>query len=123
MKVAVAQTASIPGDLDANLRKHLDVVDAARAAGVALVVFPEMSLTGHGAGPETLRLAIDRNHRVVIEIARAVSDMCAVFGIIEEGAGAQFYNAAIAVRHGKVIFVHRKINLATYGKLEDGKHF
>jgi predicted amidohydrolase len=82
-----------------------------------------MSLTGHGAGPETLRLAIGRDHAYVGQIARAAGEMCAVFGIIEESAGAQFYNAAIAVRHGKVAFVHRKINLATYGRLEDGKHF
>lgn len=82
-----------------------------------------MSLTGHSAGPDTLRLAIDRYHRVVVEIARAAGAMCTVFGIIEEAAGAQFYNSAIAVRDGKVAFVHRKVNLATYGRLEDGKHF
>jgi len=82
-----------------------------------------MSLTGHSAGPDTLRLAINRNHRVVVEIAEAAGAMCTVFGIIEEAAGAHFYNSAIAVRNGKVAFVHRKVNLATYGRLEDGKHF
>jgi len=123
LSVAVAQTESILGDLEANLRKHLDAIDAARTGGVDVLLFAEMSLTGHSAGPETLRLAIDRDHRCVTEIARAAGEMCTVFGIIEEGAAAQFYNSAVAVRHGKVIFVHRKINLATYGKLEDGKHF
>ncbi len=123
LNVAVAQIASILGDLDANLRKHLDMIDAARTAGVEVLLFPEMSLTGHGAGPETLRLAIDRQHRLVTEIARAAGEMCAVFGIIEEGAAAQFYNSAISVRHGSVLFVHRKINLATYGRLDDGKYF
>ncbi len=82
-----------------------------------------MSLTGHGAGPDTLRLAINRDHRFIVEIARAAGEMCTVFGIIEEAPAAQFYNSAVAVRDGEVIFVHRKINLATYGKLEDGKHF
>ncbi len=123
LKVAVAQTESILGDLEANLRRHLRTIDAARTAGVEVLLFPEMSLTGHSAGPETLRLAIDRNHRFVAEIARAAGAMCTVFGVIEEGAVAQFYNSAIAVRDGRVVFVHRKINLATYGKLEDGKHF
>ena len=123
LNVAVAQTESILGDLEANLRKHMDVINAARTAGVEVLLFPEMSLTGHSAGPETLRLAIDRNHQFVAEIARAAGKMCTVFGIIEEGAAAQFYNSAIAVRDGGVIFVHRKVNLATYGKLDDGKHF
>ncbi|MDQ3215589.1 MAG: nitrilase [Pseudomonadota bacterium] len=123
MNVAVAQTESILGELEPNLRKHLELIDAARTSGVDVLLFPEMSLTGHSAGPDTLRLAIDRDHRFIAEIARASGEMCTVFGLIEEGAGAQFYNSAIAVRHGKVAFVHRKINLATYGKLEDGKHF
>ena len=123
MKVAVAQIASVLGDLEANLRKHLDVVDAARAAGVEVLLFPEMSLTGHGAGPRTLELAIGPEHRIVTDLARASGAMCTIFGAIEEAAAAQFYNTAFAVRDGTVAFIHRKINLATYGRLEDGKHF
>ncbi len=123
MKVAVAQAQSILGDVDANLRKHLDVIDAARAAGVEVLLFPEMSLTGHGAGPDTLRLALAPDHGLVSEIARSAGAMCTVFGIIEEGAAALFYNSAIAVQHGSVLSVHRKLNLATYGKLDDGKYF
>ena len=123
LNVAVAQTASVLGDLEANVRKHLDVIGAARSAGIDVLLFPEMSLTGHSAGSDTLRLAIDRDHRFVAQIAKAAGPMCTVFGIIEEDAAAQFYNSAIAVRNGNVAFVHRKINLATYGKLEDGKHF
>jgi len=123
LNVAVAQTESILGAIEPNLRKHLDAVDAARASGVDVLLFPEMSLTGHSAGPETLKLALDRKHPFVTEIARAAGAMCTVFGMIEEGPAAQFYNSAIAVRDGKVVFVHRKINLATYCTLDDGKHF
>ncbi|MEP7085033.1 MAG: nitrilase-related carbon-nitrogen hydrolase, partial [Betaproteobacteria bacterium] len=121
--VAVAQIESVPGDLDANLRKHLDVIHAAHAAGVEVLLFPEMSLTGHGGGAETLRLAIGCDHRLVTTIAQAAGSMCTVFGIIEESAAAQFHNTALVVRGGEVIFAHRKINLATYGRLDDGKHF
>ena len=123
LAVAVAQIASEPGDVACNRRKHLEVIEAARAAGADVLVFPELSLTGHGAGPDTLRLAMRRDDALVAELARASHAMCAVFGLIEEGAAAQFYNAAIAVRDGTVVAVHRKINLATYGRLEDGKHF
>ena len=121
--VAVAQIESILGDVTANRRKHLDVIDAARAAGIDVLVFPEMSLTGHAAGFDTLKLALRRDNAIVAEIARASGAMCTVFGVIEEGTAAQFYNAAITVRDGAVLAVHRKINLATYGRLEDGKHF
>lgn len=121
--VAAAQIACERGDVAANLRKHVDVIGAARAAGTNVLVFPELSLTGHGAGPDTLRLALRRDDAPVAELARASGSMCTVFGLIEEAAGAQFFNTAIAVRDGTIVAVHRKINLATYGRLDDGKHF
>ena len=123
LAVAVAQIATVLGDVAANRRKHLEVIDAARAAGVDVLVFPEMSLTGHAAGPDTLRLALRREDPLVAAIARASSAMFTVFGLIEEGPAAQFYNTAIAVRDGAIVAAHRKINLATYGRLDDGKHF
>jgi predicted amidohydrolase len=123
MNVAAAQIASALGDVDANRRKHLDVVESARAAGVDVLVFPELSLTGHGAGPDALRVALRRDDCVVTEIARASGAMCTVFGLIEEAPAAQFHNTAIAVRDGAIVAVHRKINLATYGRLDDGRHF
>ena len=123
IKAAVAQIATILGDTEANLKKHLDIIDEARAGGVDLLLFPEMSLTGHNAGAETPDIAIERDDPIVHEIARASGAMCTVFGLVEEGLAAQFHNTAIAVRDGATLFIHRKINLATYGALEEGKHF
>lgn len=123
LTIGVAQIESVLGDPAANLQKHLAMIEAAQAQGVEVLLFPEMSLTGHNAGPETLRLAIGRDDAMVREIARASGPMCTIFGLIEEAVAAQFYNTAIAVRDGGVVFLHRKINLATYGKLEEGKHF
>lgn len=123
MRIAVAQIETRLGDVEANLRKHLDVISAARAAGVEVLLFPELSLTGHSSGEDRLRLAMPCNHPTVAVIAKASAAMCTVFGLIEERPAAQFFNAAVAVRDGAVAFVHRKVNLATYGRLEDGKHF
>ncbi len=46
-RIAAAQSHSIACDLDANLAHHLDIVDAAHAAGVTLLLFPELSLCGY----------------------------------------------------------------------------
>jgi predicted amidohydrolase len=122
-KVAVAQVGTILGDVAANRRKHLDVIETARASGVDILVFPELSLTGHAAGADTLRLALRRDDPIIADIARAAGAMCTVFGLIEEAPAAQFYNTAIVVREGTTLATHRKVNLATYGRLDDGKHF
>jgi predicted amidohydrolase len=88
-----------------------------------VLVFPELSLTGHSGGRDKRRLATGVDHRCIADIARASGKMCSVVGVIEEGTASQFYNSAFAVRGGNVVFAHRKVNLATYGKLDDGKHF
>ncbi|MCC6538989.1 MAG: carbon-nitrogen hydrolase family protein, partial [Bryobacterales bacterium] len=47
LTMAVAQSASVPGEVAANVAHHLRFVAEAAAAGVQLVVFPELSLTGY----------------------------------------------------------------------------
>lgn len=121
--VAVAQIASVTGELAANVRKHLDVVADARLRGVDVLVFPELSLTGHGGGADALRIARFRDDACVAEIAAASGPMLTVFGMVEEAAAAQFYNTAVAVREGAVVDLHRKVHLATYGRLDDGRYF
>lgn len=123
LTVAAAQIESHLGDLEANFEKHLAVIDEARSAGVDVLLFPEMSLTGHGAGTEVLNLALERQHPMLRRLGEAAGDMVAIVGIMEEGPAAQFYNTAIALSGAGQPFLHRKINLATYGRLEEGKHF
>ena len=44
--IAAAQFASIKGDLAANAQRHLAFMEEAASAGVDLLVFPELSMTG-----------------------------------------------------------------------------
>lgn len=47
MRIALAQLQSIPGDVDANLHKHLAFIERAAKAQAAMLIFPELSLTGY----------------------------------------------------------------------------
>ncbi len=123
LRVAVAQIPTILGDLAANFDTHLRFIARAREAGVDCLMFPELSLTGHSAGPEALDLARHRDDPEIAELAMASGPMCTLFGLIEEGPAAQFYNSMFVVKDGALAFLHRKINLANYGRLEEAKHF
>ena len=123
LRLAVAQIEAGHGDIEANLQKHLDVIDAARSVGAEALLFPELSLTGYCVGEQSLDLAIARDHEFIQRLGAASGDMWTVFGFIEEGVAAQIHNSLAVLHQGQVSFLHRKLNLATFGKLEEGKHF
>jgi predicted amidohydrolase len=47
LTLAAAQSASLPGDVPANVARHLRMCAMAAEHGVRLLVFPELSLTGY----------------------------------------------------------------------------
>lgn len=123
LRVGIAQIDCALGDLDGNTAKHIDYIERARAEGIELLLFPELSLTGYAVGPGTPDMSIERDDPRLKELARASGPMISVLGFMEEAPAAQFHNSAIALANGDVTFLHRKLNLATYGELEEGKHF
>lgn len=56
-----------------------------------------------------------------MQLAEAAGPMA--LAVIEEGSAAQFYDANAILRDGRMIHLHRKVNLPTYGKLQEGKHY
>lgn len=123
LKVGAAQFASAIGDVDANLDAHFRWIAAGHEQGVELLVMPEVSLTGHHGGDNLLEAAMRRSDPRLMRLAEAAGEMAVVVGFIEEGPAAQFYNAAAILHRGRVAYLHRKVNLPTYGELEEGKHF
>lgn len=123
LKLAVGQIAVQYGNIAANLPKHLEMIAAARSGGAGLLLFPELSLTGYCVGEQTLALALPRDHDILGRLAEASRDIWTVVGFIEEGEAAQIHNSVAVLRDGAVAFLHRKLNLPTYGRLEEGKHF
>ena len=47
LTLAAAQSISVPGDVPANVRRHMAFMQVAAEQGVQLLVFPELSLTGY----------------------------------------------------------------------------
>ena len=94
-----------------------------RARKAQLLVFPELSLVGHYGAEDLLKVTMKSRDPRLLELSRAAGDMRIVVGFIEEGPGAQFYNAAGIYRNGRLVYIHRKINLPSYGKLIETKYY
>lgn len=123
LRVGAAQINASLGDVDANLERHLAFIADARRAELELLVFPELSLTGYGLGNRVIDVACPAHDPRLAELARAAGEMQVVVGFVEEASPGEYYNALAILQHGKLQAVHRKLNLPTYGGLEEGKLF
>jgi predicted amidohydrolase len=123
MRVALAQTDSILGNTEENLRKAREVVAEARNRGADLTVFPELSLSGYAVGELGADVAIEVQSEAITSLAEAAGEMAVVVGFCEEGRGFQTYNSAAYLEGGMLRHLHRKLYLPNYGVYEERKHY
>jgi len=117
MKVAVAQILCEPADLSANLAAHLDAIARARRQGAELLLFPELSLTDYLAAPDCENLALRPDAEVLMRLAGAARGIAVSAGFIERGEQGRFFNSQGLFGDGKLLTIHRKLNLPGYGAL------
>jgi len=123
VRVALAQLAPRLGDPEANLPLHLDAAARARGEGAQLVVFPELSLTGYHLLDQVPDVALAPGKGPLAELQAASAEIDIVVGFVEEGPGYRFYNSAAYLSRGRVLHVHRKLFLPTYGMFQEGRDF
>lgn len=84
LRIAIAQTTAIPGDVAANAASAGSFIARAADGGARLVVFPELSLTGYEleriAGSPTLWIHPDDERLAVIRDTCARAKMTAILG-------------------------------------------
>ena len=125
LTIALAQINTCLGRVDLNLEKHLALAAEAHSNGADLLVFPELSLTGYVL--QDLASAVahrptddDPVFRPLLEASRKL-DM--VVGFVEEDRRNRFYISAAYLSGGKVVHVHHKVYLPTYGLFDEGRFF
>jgi NAD+ synthase (glutamine-hydrolysing) len=111
------------GDRPRNVARHLELIEAARSQGADLIVFPELSLTGYFLRDMVPEVAVNRSSVELASLIEAAGPMALVAGFVEEAEGHQFYNAAFYAEGGRLIHVHRKVYLPTYGLFEEHRYF
>lgn len=124
--IALAQIDPVLGDLRKNVATHVEAVERAHAAGAALVVFPELSLTGYSVRDMNGELAINPSRdnselRPLIEASKAGISILA--GGIEENSEFKILNSSFLIEGGAVSVAHQKVYLPTYGMFEEMRYF
>jgi NAD+ synthase (glutamine-hydrolysing) len=122
LRVALAQINPVVGDIRGNARKISESIARARDEGAALVVLPELSLTGYP--PEDLLLKtsfLDAAGEALQELASQAHDIAAVVGYPEKAEDV--YNSAAVLADGAVVATYRKMYLPNYGVFDEQRYF
>jgi len=124
-RIALSQINTILGDVDANLKKHLMVIDEARQKGADLLVFPELSLTGYVLQDlvPTVSHRPTKDDPVFAPLLEASKDIDLVVGFVDEDPRNRFFIASAYLSGGEVLHVHHKVYLPTYGLFDEGRFF
>lgn len=124
---ALAQISCKRGNKQANIQKIEEYVAKAKQQGAALVIFPELSLTGYTIRDELFELAekIPGPSTNAIEKIAKKHEAHIVFGMPELSGKTQatIYNTAVLVGPKGYIGKYRKMHLPTHSVFEEKRYF
>ena len=111
MRLLLTAVRCEKGDLDGNLRRHRELLAAGREAGCALVLLPEMSLTGYDPGA-----AVSLTDDIVTGLVATTRDGPRLsFGLAEAAVAGETDGrptiTQVLAGNGVVLAVHRKYAL------------
>lgn len=135
IRIALAQTNPVVGDLAGNLRTCLERVETAAEQGALLVVFPEMAATGYpiedlATREGFLNDCVEAVKNFAVELSsRGLGQVAVVLGtpalVAEEHRKpwAMAQNAAVLIRDGRVWAGYAKHHLPNYSVFDEYRIF
>ncbi len=88
-----------------------------------LIVFPELSLTGYFVRDMVPDVALRASAPEIGRLLEAAGPVALVAGFVEESPQNRFYNAAFFAEEGRIVHLHRKVYLPTYGLFDEQRYF
>lgn len=125
IKIALAQFNTKLGDVKANLEKHLEHIEDAVSRGADVLIFPELSLTGYALQDLAVTTALrpDQDDPVFCDLLQASQTIDLMVGFVHEDHRHRFYIASAYLSQGKILHIHNKVYLPTYGMFDEGRFF
>jgi predicted amidohydrolase len=121
-RLVVAQTNPLLGDLRSNLDEHLRIVDQ-HADQADLILFPELSLTGYFLRDQVADVALDPGDDLLAPLVERSRQVSIAFGFVERTRRGRLYNALGFLEDGRLLGIHRKVHLVSYGLFDETRDF
>jgi NAD+ synthase (glutamine-hydrolysing) len=123
-RIALGQLNLTVGDLTGNVEKMAASAVEAAAAGVELVCFPELSVTGYPPEDLVLRPEFVRDNLAALdELAAKTADACPVMAGFVDRTERGLHNAAAYLASGEVRARYHKIVLPNFGVFDEKRYF
>jgi predicted amidohydrolase len=123
LRIGLAQIDPALGLLQRNLDLHRASIAEAERAGVDLLVFPELSLTGYLVKDMVPSLAQRPGAPALEALAAASGRLDIAAGFVEGSDDLRCFNSMAYFAGGRLQHVHRKVYLPTYGMFEEQRFF
>ena len=125
VRVAAVSPPVAIGDVVTNVATLAAWANDANEAGAAVVVFPELSLTGYSCEDLFLTSMVQTAHRGLAELARQTADLTSVMvvGLPLQAANGRRYNCAAVLHRGAVWGAIPKQHLPNYGEFYERRWF
>ena len=123
MRIALAQINTTVGDIAGNEQLIADRIEAAREQGAAVVLLPELAITGYPPEDLLLKEHFLADARAAIErLAAQTRGIVAMVGFPERDS-TNVYNSAAILRDGAIAHIYRKVHLPNYGVFDEQRYF
>jgi len=124
--IALAQLNTLAGDLAGNAANILHAARQAHSQGAAILVTPELGLTGYPPEDLLLRPAFIQQQNQMLDELRAqlstLQGLHVVLGHVHTTAG-HLYNAASVWLEGRCLGTYNKQHLPNYGVFDELRYF
>ena len=129
LRITLAQINPTVGDITGNIELARRAGAQAADAGAAMIVFPELSLTGYYPGDlldePAFLTRVDAGLAALLEATREHPKLHWVVGapLRREGPGKPLHNGLLVLRDGRIVLRYAKQLLPTYGIFDEMRHF
>lgn len=124
MRLVIAQTNPIVGDLEGNIDRIVYCINKARGEKADIIIFPEGVITGYP--PQdllTLPVFVKENKKRMEDTLKKFKDIIVILGFIDYDSKGNVYNAAAIYEYGILKKKVYKTLLPTYDVFDEERYF
>ena len=125
IRVAAASPKIRVGDVDHNIAQTISFARKAAARDTAVIVFPELGLTGYTCGDLFEQKALlDKAKLGLFDLAEQTGDLNSVIIVgLPYELGGKLFNVAAVIHQGDIVGIVPKQNVPNYSEFYEMRHF